>query len=105
MASYQTKDIRNIALMGHGSEGKTTLTEAMLFAAGHIDRQGKVEDGNTTTDFDAEEIKRGISISASVAPVEWKGTKVNVVDVPGYFDFDLFIRCRPAPDRYLHVPL
>ena len=87
MADYQPKDIRNIALMGHGSEGKTTLTEAMLFAAGHIDRQGKVEDGNTTTDFDAEEIKRGISISASVAPVEWKGTKVNVVDVPGYFDF------------------
>ena len=87
MAEYQAKDIRNIALMGHGSEGKTTLTEAMLFAAGHIDRLGKVEDGSTTTDFDAEEIKRGISISATVAPVEWKGTKINVIDVPGYFDF------------------
>ncbi len=87
MADYQPKDIRNIALMGHGSEGKTTLTEAMLFAAGHIDRQGRVEDGNTTTDFDAEETKRGISINASVAPVEWKGTKINLIDVPGYFDF------------------
>ncbi|MDD4081048.1 MAG: elongation factor G [Eubacteriales bacterium] len=87
MAEYQTGDIRNIALMGHGSEGKTTLTEAMLFAAGNIERQGRVEDGSTTTDFDAEETKRGISISAALAPVEWKNTKINVIDVPGYFDF------------------
>ncbi len=87
MAEYQTGDIRNIALMGHGSEGKTTLTEAMLFAAGNIERQGRVEDGATTTDFDAEETRRGISISAAVAPVEWKNTKINVIDVPGYFDF------------------
>ncbi|MGI6696345.1 MAG: elongation factor G [Christensenellales bacterium] len=87
MADYQTKDIRNIALMGHGSEGKTTLTEALLFAAGNIDRQGKVEDGSTTADFDAEEHKRGISITAAVAPVEWKDTKINLIDVPGYFDF------------------
>ena len=87
MADYGTKDIRNIALMGHGSEGKTTLTESMLFAAGNIDRQGKVEDGSTTMDHDPEEIRRGISISAAVAPVEWKDTKVNVIDVPGYFDF------------------
>ncbi|MHC1786658.1 MAG: elongation factor G [Christensenellales bacterium] len=87
MADYQPKEIRNIALLGHGSEGKTSLTEAMLFAAGHIDRQGRVEDGNTTTDFDTEETKRGISISAAVAPVEWKGVKVNLIDVPGYFDF------------------
>ncbi len=87
MADYQTKDIRNIALMGHGSEGKTTLTEALLFAAGNIERQGKVEDGSTTADFDAEENKRGISISAAIAPVEWKNTKINLIDVPGYFDF------------------
>ena len=87
MADYKTKDIRNIALLGHGSEGKTTLTEAMLFAAGMIDRQGKVEAGNTVTDFDPEENKRTISISAATAPVEWKGTKINVIDVPGYFDF------------------
>ena len=87
MAEYQTKDIRNVALMGHGSEGKTTLTESMLFAAGNIDRQGKVEDGSTTTDFDPEETRRGISISAAVAPVEWKNAKINLIDVPGYFDF------------------
>ena len=87
MADYKTKDIRNIALLGHGGEGKTTLTEAMLFAAGAIDRQGKVEAGNTVTDFDPEENKRSISISAATAPVEWKGTKINVIDVPGYFDF------------------
>ena len=59
----------------------------MLFAAGMIDRQGKVEAGNTVTDFDPEENKRTISISAATAPVEWKGTKINVIDVPGYFDF------------------
>ena len=69
MASYQTKDIRNIALMGHGSEGKTTLTEALLFAAKAIDRQGRVEDGTTTTDFEAEETRRQISISAALAPL------------------------------------
>ncbi len=87
MADYQTKDIRNIALMGHGGEGKTTLVESMLFAAGNIDRQGRVEDGSTTTDYDPEETRRGISISAAVAPVEWKNVKINVIDVPGYFDF------------------
>ena len=87
MAELMTKDIRNIALLGHGSEGKTTLTEAMLFAAGLIDRQGKVEDGSTVSDYDPEEIKRGISISASVAPLTWKNNKINVIDVPGYFDF------------------
>jgi elongation factor G len=87
MADYLTKDIRNIAFLGHGAEGKTTLTEAILYAAGHIDRIGKVEDGSTVTDYDPEEHKRGISISASVAPVEWRGTKVNILDCPGYFDF------------------
>ncbi len=87
MADYSTTDIRNMALMGHGSEGKTTLTEAMLFAAGIIDRQGRVEDGTTTTDFEPEEVKRGISISAAVAPIDWNGKILNVIDVPGYFDF------------------
>ncbi|MBE5787446.1 MAG: elongation factor G [Clostridiales bacterium] len=87
MADYLTDKIRNIALIGHGGEGKTTLTEAMLYAAGHVDRQGKVEDGSAATDFDPEEVKRHISLSAAVAPVEWKGTKINVIDVPGYFDF------------------
>ncbi len=87
MADYQTENIRNIALIGHGGEGKTTLTEAMLFAAGHVDRQGRVEDGTATTDFDPEEIKRHISISSAVAPIEWKNIKLNLIDVPGYFDF------------------
>ncbi|NLI21604.1 MAG: elongation factor G [Clostridiales bacterium] len=87
MANYETKDIRNIALMGHGSEGKTTLTEALLFAAGVTDRQGRVDDGTTVTDFDPEEMKRHISISAATAPIEWKQKMLNVIDVPGYFDF------------------
>lgn len=87
MADYLSKDIRNIALTGHGGEGKTTLTEAMLFTAGHIDRQGRVEDGSTVSDYDPEEAKRSISISASMAPIEWNKTKINVIDVPGYFDF------------------
>ena len=87
MADYLTTNIRNIALMGHGGEGKTTLTEAMLFAAGIIDRQGKVEDGTTVTDFEPEENKRKCSISAACAPIDWNGKMLNVIDVPGYFDF------------------
>ena len=87
MASYETKNIRNIALMGHGSEGKTTLMEALLFAAGVTDRQGRVEDGTTVTDFDPEEAKRHISISAAIAPIDWNQKMLNVIDVPGYFDF------------------
>ena len=87
MKEYTAKDIRNIGVFGHGGEGKTTLTEAMLFNAGLLDRLGKVENGSTATDFDPEEISRGISINMALAPFEWKGTKVNVVDAPGYFDF------------------
>jgi elongation factor G len=87
MKFYSTSDIRNITLVGHGGEGKTTLAEAMLFVSGMIDRQGKIDDGNTVMDFDPEETKRHISISSAVAPVEWKNTKINIVDTPGYFDF------------------
>ncbi|MCQ2453144.1 MAG: elongation factor G, partial [Clostridia bacterium] len=87
MADYMTNCIRNIALMGHGGEGKTTLTEAMLYAAKIIDRQGKVEDGTTTTDFEPEEIRRKCSISAALAPIDWNDKMLNIVDVPGYFDF------------------
>lgn len=86
-AEYITTNIRNIALMGHGGEGKTTLTEAMLYAAGIIDRQGKVEEGNTTTDYEAEEIKRGCSLTAATAPIDWNDKMLNIIDVPGYFDF------------------
>ncbi len=87
MKDYAAKDIRNIAVLGHGSEGKTTLVESMLYVTGAISRQGRVEDGNTVSDWDAEEKKRAISISASVAPVEIHGKKINFIDVPGYFDF------------------
>ena len=87
MKEYTAKDIRNIGVFGHGGEGKTTLSEAMLFNAGLIDRLGKVENGTTTTDYDPEEIARGISINVALAPLEWKNTKINVIDAPGFFDF------------------
>ena len=81
------KDIRNICLLGHGGNGKTSLVESMLFLTGGTDRLGKVTDGNTVCDNDPEETKRKISISMSVAPVEFEGVKINVLDTPGYFDF------------------
>ncbi len=87
MKAYATEKIRNVALISHGGAGKTSLAEALLFTAGAINRLGKVEAGNTTTDFDADEIKRQITISTSLAPLEWKETKINLMDTPGYFDF------------------
>lgn len=87
MKNYTSENIRNICLMGHGSAGKTMLAEAMLFNAKATDRFGNVIDGTTVCDFDAEETKRTISINAAVAPFEWKGKKVNIIDTPGYFDF------------------
>ncbi|HZK33603.1 MAG TPA: elongation factor G [Tissierellaceae bacterium] len=87
MKTYSADKIRNVALQGHSSSGKTTLTEAILFATGVTKRQGKVEDGNTVSDFDKEEISRGVSIGTSVIPVEWNNIKFNLLDTPGYFDF------------------
>jgi elongation factor G len=87
MNVYEPSNIRNVVLVGHSGAGKTTLTEAMLFTAAAITRMGKIEDGNTVSDHDQEEIRRGISVSLSLAPVEWKSTKVNVLDAPGYADF------------------
>jgi len=87
MAKVLTNDIRNVALLGHGGCGKTTLAEAMLFAAKDIDRIGKITDGNTVCDFDPEEIKRGFSISTAVASTMWKTMKINILDTPGYLDF------------------
>ena len=87
MKSFPSTKIRNVALVGHGGAGKTTLVEAMLASSGAISRQGRVEDGNTTTDFDPEEIKRRISLSVALAPVEHKGHKINLLDCPGYADF------------------
>ena len=87
MKSFPPARIRNVALIGHGGAGKTTLAEALLYAAGAITRMGRVEDGTTTTDFEPEEHKRGLSLSLALAPFEWDGHKVNVIDTPGYADF------------------
>lgn len=87
MATFDTKSIRNLALLGHSAGGKTSLAEAMLYLSGATDRLGKVADGNTVCDFDPEEAKRGFSISMSLAHVIWKNIKINVLDTPGYPDF------------------
>src|SRR3990170_3694020 len=87
MKDYATQDIRNVALVGHGGTGKTTLTEAALFLTGAINRLGRVDDGTTTSDYDADEIKRKISVNLSLLPTEWKGRKINLIDTPGYADF------------------
>ena len=88
MKSYATEFIRNIALIGHSGEGKTSLAEALLFSTKTVDRLGKVDDGNSTMDFDDEEIKRKISISMGVAYAIHRDTKINILDVPGFFDFE-----------------
>jgi elongation factor G len=87
LKSYSTDKIRNVSLLGHSSNGKTTLTEAFLFQAGVTTRQGKVTEGNTISDFDKQEIARKVSIATSVIPVEWNNVKINILDTPGYFDF------------------
>lgn len=87
MKDYTAANIRNVGVFGHGGEGKTTLTEAMLFNAGLTERLGRVDNGTTTTDFDPEEVKRSISINAALAPLEWKDVKINLIDAPGFFDF------------------
>lgn len=85
---YNAKDIRNIAIAGHAGRGKTTLAEAMLYIAGLTDRLGRVEEGNTALDFDPEERRRGVSVSAALAPIEWRDCKLNIIDTPGLFDFE-----------------
>jgi elongation factor G len=85
--TYPTDKIRNVALVGHGGAGKTSLAEALLYDAGAVSRLGRVEDGTTTTDFDPEEANRGISVSLAMAPFEHDGHKVNLIDTPGYADF------------------
>jgi len=87
MATIQAENIRNIALIGHSGEGKTTLAEAILFNTKAIDRQGRVDDGNSTMDYTQEEITKKISISLAMANCSYKGTKINLIDVPGDFDF------------------
>lgn len=87
MKEYSTENIRNVALISHSGAGKTTLGDAMLFLSGGNDRFGKVDDATSVLDFDPEETRRKTTISTSVAPVEWKSRKVNILDTPGYFDF------------------
>ncbi|MFQ9974873.1 MAG: GTP-binding protein [Butyricicoccus sp.] len=93
MANYPVNKIRNVCLMGHGGDGKTSLVESLLNIAGVTDRVGKIADGNTVCDFDPEEIKRKFSISTAVAPVEWNGCKINLLDTPGFFDFESEVQC------------
>ncbi len=88
MEGFNADNIRNIAIIGHSDEGKTSLAEAILFNGKSIDRLGKIVDKNTVMDFDAEETSRGISISLSVAYTTWQDTKINIIDVPGFFDFE-----------------
>lgn len=88
MKNYNFENLRNVGLIGHGATGKTSLAEALLYYTGTTDRLGKNEDGTTVMDYEAEEKKRGISLSTSVACVEFNNTKINIVDMPGYFDFE-----------------
>jgi len=88
MNIYTTDKIRNVAILGHGGSGKTALVEAMAYLSGLTSRMGKTDDGNTLSDFSKEEIKRKISVSTSVIPIEWEGYKINIIDTPGFFDFE-----------------
>ncbi len=87
MKSYSANEVRNIVILGHSGAGKTTITEAALYFSGATKRFGKVDEGNTTSDYDAEEIRRKVSITTSIIPVEWNNKKINFLDTPGYFDF------------------
>ena len=87
MKNYASIRVRNVVLLGHSGSGKTTYSEAALYYSGATKRFGKVEDGNTVSDYEAEEIRRKVSINTSVIPVEWQDTKINFLDTPGYFDF------------------
>ena len=87
MKEYKSDRIKNVGIVAHGGAGKTSLAEAMLFNAGAVTRLGRVDDGSATTDFEPEEVKRKVSISAALAPCEWKEHKINVLDTPGYSDF------------------
>ncbi|MFQ6674614.1 MAG: GTP-binding protein [Fidelibacterota bacterium] len=87
MTSVQPEDIRNFAIVGHGTSGKTILAEAMLYNAGEANRIGRTEDGTTVSDYHDDEVRRQISISATPLHCHWLGKKFNVLDVPGFLDF------------------
>ena len=104
MEKVYTKSIRNVALLGHSGGGKTSLAESMLYISRLTDRLGSVTDGNTVCDYDPEEIKRGYSISSATAPMLWNGTKINILDTPGFFDFEAEVRqCVRAADAAIIV--
>ena len=104
MEKVYTKSIRNVALLGHSGGGKTSLAESMLYISRLTDRLGTIADGNTVCDYDPEEIKRGYSVSASMAPMLWSGTKINILDTPGFFDFEGEVRqCVRAADAAIIV--
>lgn len=104
MEKVFTKSIRNVALLGHSGGGKTSLAESMLYISRLTDRLGTITDGNTVCDFDPEEIKRGYSVSAALAPMLWNGTKINILDTPGFFDFEGEVRqCVRAADAAIIV--
>lgn len=88
MKEYAACDIRNIAVVGHGQKGKTSLCEALLYSSGALERLGSVQSGTTVSDYDPEEIKRHCSVNTSLIPIEWAGTKINLLDTPGFFDFE-----------------
>ena len=88
METITTKNIRNVCLLGHGGSGKTSLAESMLYISKASERLGKITEGNTVCDSDPEEIKRGFSLSAAAAVLTWKDIKINILDAPGYYDFE-----------------
>ena len=87
MQQYGLENIRNTVLLSHGGAGKTSVSEAILFTTGAINRLGKVDEGTSTSDYDPDEVKRKISINLSILPCQWRDTKVNIIDTPGYTDF------------------
>jgi|TARA_B110000263_G_scaffold219799_1_gene207252 elongation factor G len=87
MAKFDSERLRNVVLLSHGGAGKTTISEAMLFAADGTSRLGKIDDGTTISDYEPEEHKRAGSIQTSIVPCEWRKHKINVIDTPGYADF------------------
>ncbi|HEY64937.1 MAG TPA: elongation factor G [Caldilineae bacterium] len=87
MAKYKVEQLRNVALLGHGSSGKTSLSEALIYDSGGVSRMGRVENGSTVSDWDPEEQRRGFSVNTSIIPCEWQGHKINILDTPGYMDF------------------
>ena len=89
MKIFESENIRNIAVVGHGDTGKTSLVSALLFSAGAVNRLGRIEDGTTVTDYDEDEIDRQITINTALAHCEWKGQKINLLDTPGYRAFIL----------------